>query len=257
MFTIIIAALLGLLVGMIASVLGIGGGVLLVPLLHILLGLNMHESVGTSLFVVVFLASSAAISYYREKLTLWKLTLIFECGSVPGAYVGAFTSYMAPSSLLRMSFSILLLYISTRMWRGRKASGNAGKTITEKDLKIGELRTILLLVLLGFVAGFLSGLLGIGGGVVKVPIMSLLFGIPIHNSVATSALMVAITTLTGSATHLIMGGVRYDVGLWLVPSVVLGAHLGTRISVRLKSIILSRIFSILLALIAVRMIIGA
>jgi len=63
-----------------------------------------------------------------------------------------------------------------------------------------------------------------------------------HNSVATSSLMVTITTLSGSATHFMMGGVRYDVGLWLIPSVILGSYLGTKISVRLKSIILSRVF---------------
>ena len=253
--SILIAAMLGLLIGIVASVLGIGGGVLLVPMLHILLGLEMHEAVGTSLFVILFLASSAALSYSHKKLTLWKLALVFECGSVPGAYVGAFTSYIAPSGLLKIAFSILLLYISTRMWRGKKTSRNGGEAIKRGNPRLSEPKTILLLVLLGFVAGFLSGLLGIGGGVVKVPIMSLLLGIPMHSSVATSALMVAITTLTGSATHLVMGGVRYDVGLWLIPSVILGSYLGTRISVRLRSIILSRIFSLLLAFIAVRMII--
>ena len=249
---IVIAAILGLLTGMTASMLGIGGGVLLVPLLHILFGLEMHEAVGTSLFIVFFLSSLAAFSYLREKLTLWKLGLAFGCGGVPGAYVGSVVSYMVPSTLLRIAFSILVLYLSIRMWR-KKSPSKGGKMISKKSLNLGEPKTMLLLLLLGFMAGFLSGLLGIGGGVVVVPIMNLLLGIPIHNSIATSVLTVVITTLAGSSTHIVMGGVRYDVGLWLAPSAMLGSYLGTKISVKLKGILLSRIFSILLVFIAVRM----
>ncbi|RLE36830.1 hypothetical protein DRJ17_07825 [Candidatus Woesearchaeota archaeon] len=115
---------------------------------------------------------------------------------------------------------------------------------------------IVIAAILGLLIGMTASMLGIGGGVVKVPIMNLLLGIPIHNSIATSALMIVITTLAGSATHIVMGGVRYDIGLWLTPSVILGSYLGTKISVKLKGVLLSRIFSILLVFIAVRMILS-
>ncbi len=252
----IVTVVLGLLVGMIAAILGIGGGVLLVPILHVLLNLEMHKAVGTSLFVIFFLASSAAFSYSRRKLTLWKLALIFECGSIPGAYVGAYISHLASPDQLKMAFSVLMFYVAYKMWRGNKTKNKYSKPTNGAQLKLKDPRVIFLLVILGFVSGFLSGLLGIGGGVVKVPIMRLILGLPMHNSVATSALMICITTLTGSTTHFIMGAVEYKVGVWLIPSVVAGSYLGAKVSVKLKSVVLSRIFSVLLAFVAVKMIMG-
>lgn len=250
----IVTVVLGLFVGMIAAILGIGGGVLLVPILHVLLNLEMHKAVGTSLFVIFFSASSAAFSYSRRKLTLWKLALIFECGSIPGAYVGAYTSHLASPDQLKIAFSILMFYVAYKMWRGKKTKNKYSKSTKETQLKLKEPRVILLLIILGFVPGFLSGLLGIGGGVVTVPIMRLILGLPMHNSVATSALMICITTLTGSTTHFLMGTVKYDVGVWLTPSVVVGSYLGAKVSVKLKSAVLSRIFSVLSAFVALRMI---
>jgi len=249
---------LGLFVGMIAAILGIGGGVLLVPILHVLLGLDMHSAVGTSLFVIFFLASMAAFSYIRRRLTKWKLALIFECGSIPGAYAGAFASHIVSPTTLKIAFSFLIFYVAYKMWRVNKknTSSNSIHAQSSNTVKLDKPRIILTLVSLGFVSGFLSGLLGIGGGVVKVPIMHLVLGLPMHNSVATSAFMVCMTTLTGSATHFAMGSVNYKVGAWLIPTSMLGSYIGTKISVKLRSVFLSRIFSILLTFVAARMLVG-
>ncbi len=250
---------LGLLIGVVAAILGIGGGVFLVPTLHMLLGLDMHKAVGTSLFVILFLSSSAALSYSRKKLILWKLALIFECGSTIGAYVGARTSSIMPSYWLKMCFSIVLLYTAYRMWRGKgkqPLKGSQGGSSVEATYNFRDPTFLVILIGLGFIAGFLSGLLGIGGGVVKVPIMSLILGLPMHNAVATSAFMITITALVGSSSHFAMGNVEYMTGLALAPFVMLGSHLGTRISVRLRGRIISRLFAVLIAFVALRMIIS-
>ncbi len=253
---------LGILIGIIAAILGIGGGVFLVPMLHMILGLDMHKAVGTSLFVIFFLSSSAALSYFRKRLILWKLALIFECGSTIGAFMGAHTSDILPSYWLKIFFSLVLFYTAFRMWRGARSkpklreSQEHNRTSNTPSYNFENLSYVMTLIGLGFVAGFLSGLLGIGGGVVKVPIMKLILSIPMHNAIATSAFMIVLTSLVGSSSHFIMGNVNYLIGLTLVPSVMLGSHIGTRIAVKLRSSTISRLFAVLLAFVALRMILS-
>ncbi|RLF18187.1 MAG: hypothetical protein DRZ82_08710 [Thermoprotei archaeon] len=252
------AIILALLIGMTAAILGIGGGVFLVPTLHMILGLDMHSAVGTSLFIIFFLSSTAAISYSRKKLIMWKLALIFECGSTIGAYMGARISNILPSKWLRTCFSIVLLYTAFRMWQkaGREKQENVERKQLQEEYNLRNLTFIFLLIFLGFIAGFLSGLLGIGGGVVKVPIMRLILGMAMHNAVATSVFMISITSSVGSATHFMLKNVDYLLGLTLAPFVIIGSHIGTRIAVKLKGATISRLFAALLAFVAIRMIIG-
>jgi len=252
------AMALALLIGMTAAILGIGGGVFLVPTLHMLLGLDMHSAVGTSLFIIFFLASTATISYSRKGLIMWKLALIFECGSTVGAYIGARVSNMLPSQWLKICFSAVLLYTAFRMWQ-RSSKEGAESSAENKSSRKYNLKNptfIFMLILLGFVAGFLSGLLGIGGGVVKVPIMKLILGMAMHNAIATSAFMISITSSIGSITHFMLDNVDYLLGLALAPFVIIGSHIGTRIAVKLKGATISRLFAVLLAFVATRMIIG-
>jgi len=260
MTALILAAVMGLSIGFLAAILGIGGGVLLVPMLHLLLGLEMHEAIGTSLFVVFFLSSSAMVSYLRKRLILWRLALIFECGSTIGAFTGAHASHFLPSRLLKVAFSLVLLYTAYKMWQGAKgktsSSGIEGAWRSEEKLlqKYKDPSYVLLLIGLGFIAGFLSGLLGIGGGVVKVPIMKLILSIPIHNAVATSAFMITLTSFVGMSTHLLIGDVKSLVGLALAPSVMIGSQLGARTAIRMRGATISKIFAVLLIFIALRMI---
>lgn len=248
-----LAVLLGFLVGLIAAMLGIGGGVLLVSILHIILGLNIHEAVGTSLFIIIFLSTAAAISYFKQGLVRWKLALIFEVGSTPGAILGALTSDILPSQWLKTIFSILLFYVAYRMWRrkkNQKTSNNTSKN--PENLDISRIPTI---IGLGVIAGFLSGLLGIGGGIVKVPVMNLILALPIHNAVATSTFMISITTLTGSISHLLLKNIQIQSGLLIAPSAIVGSIIGTRISTKIRGKTLSKIFAVCLILMAVRMLI--
>lgn len=262
MLVFIEAIVFALFIGIVASILGIGGGVFLVPTLNLILGLNMHKAIGTSLFVIFFLTLSASLSYFRRKrnLVLWKLALVFESGSVPGAYLGAHLSNTLPSSWLKIGFSMVLLYTAFRMWRGaekgRSGENESKQSINMKQIDLKDPRYIILLIGLGLIAGLLSGLLGIGGGVVKVPIMKLILGLPMHNAVATSAFMIVITSFMGSSTHFIMGNVDYLLGLTLIPFVMLGSNIGTRIAMRLKGATISRFFAVLLAFVAIRMILS-
>jgi len=234
---------LTLLIGLTASLVGIGGGVFLVPLFNLLMGLKMREAVGTSLFVIFFIAFTASYSYWRRKLVSWRIGLIMEGGSGPGAFLGSLASHYLPSSLVKIAFIALLTYVAVRMWRREEG----GERIYYRKLNVPWLLAI------GFAAGFLSGLLGIGGGVVKVPILTILVGLPMHSAVATSEFMIVITTLTGALTHGFLGDIVYINGLLIAPCVIIGSFLGSKLSVRLKRGTLRKVFSVVMGLIALRM----
>lgn len=253
MFNIVLALLLGLGVGIIASLIGVGGGFLLVPLLHILMGMNIHKAIGTSLFVIVFIALTATISYYRKNLILFKIGLFFEIGSIPGSVLGSLVSKYLPSNILRLIFSCLLFYVAYKMWKGKVVKSETNKK--KESYREVNLKKIFMLIGSGSIAGFLSGLLGIGGGVVKVPMMVSLFYIPIHYAVATSEFMITITASTGLLVHTFLQNVDFTAGIILVPSTIIGSYTGSRIAVRVKRRVLRRIFSIAVTLISIRLIV--
>ena len=138
------------------------------------------------------------------------------------------------------------------MWKGREIKKTSK---SEKSYKGVDLRELFMLIGSGFIAGFLSGLLGIGGGVVKVPMMVLIFGIPIHNAVATSEFMITMTASTGLLTHTVLQNVDFMTGIILVPSTIIGSYLGSKIAVRIRRKLLRRIFSVVVVVISIRLII--
>jgi hypothetical protein len=243
----------GFFIGMLAAILGVGGGVLMVPMLNLLIGLDIHKAIGTSLFVMVFLSTTAAISYFRKKLVLWKLALIFLIGNVIGAYLGANASNLLPPHYLKIAFALVLLYVSYRMLRGSK-SAKANKEY--KIVSSLNVKRFPLIIGLGIVSGFLSGLLGIGGGIINVPILKMLLSIPMHSSVATSSFMISITSFVASSSHFLMNNVEQFIGILLAPTTILGSYTGAKVAVKLRSIILSRLFAIVLIIVAMRMVIS-
>lgn len=252
LFTSILASILGLLAGAVASILGIGGGALFVPILYLIFGLSMYQATATSLLVIFTLSSTAAFFYSRSRRVLWKLALIFEAGSIPGSIAGGYVCHMVSSELLALFFSLLLFYISYRMWIGG-SKARIESASPPLSLNLGNPKTAASLLIVGFLAGFLSNLLGVGGGIVKVPAMTLIFGVSMHNAVATSMAMIVLTSLTGVLTRLSFADIDFGLGLVLIPSAVLGSYLGTRISPRIRSSTLKKGFAVLLAATAVRM----
>ena len=236
-----------LLIGLTASLVGIGGGVLLVPFLNLVLGMDIKRSVGTSLFVIFFIALTATCSYWRRRLVSWRMGLLMEGGSIPGAVASSLASPWLPSIYIKVCFVALLAYIAIKMWRGDKAKAVNRSTLNSDPT--GALK----LVGMGFLAGSLSGLLGIGGGVVKVPILVMTVGMPMHSAVATSEFMIMFTVLSGALSHGEVGNVNYGLGLLIVPWVVVGSFLGTKLAVRLKRAVLRKFFSVVMILIAFKM----
>jgi uncharacterized membrane protein YfcA len=257
-----------LLVGILASMLGIGGGVFIVPALQLLplsLDFSPQMAAGTSLAVILFTALSSTAGYTRQKRIDYRLGLLFAVVTVPGALVGAMAAEVVPEELLILIFALFLLYVASRMMFTYSAGifklqMNRGgdcptRSLTDSDGKVFEYFADLKRGLpMGFLAGFFSGLLGIGGGTLMVPTLHFVLCCPIHLAVATSAFIMIFTSISGVTTHLLLGNVQLEYALLLSVGVIAGAQIGAYVSKRTSSKTLRRIFGIVLAIISLRMI---
>ncbi len=239
---------LGSLVGIIAAVIGIGGGVLFVPILVLIFDFDMKNAVGTSLLAVLITSISSATAYIKRKKVLYKLGFILEGASVPGAILGAQFSEYVPSTVLKIMFVLFLFIMAIEILRNSGEMHN--NSDAEPRYKKDSLPSALVL---SFLAGFLSASLGIGGGVLKVPIMIVILELPVHYAIGTSAFMIVITATAGILQHFYYGHIDLFYGGLLGVGALIGAQLGAKVSLETKPKKLRIIFGIIIILIALRM----
>ncbi|NPA47697.1 MAG: sulfite exporter TauE/SafE family protein [Thermococci archaeon] len=235
----------GLIIGLLAALFGLGGGFLLVPVLS-MLGVEIHKAVGTSSAAVVFTSLSSTIAYARQGRIHYKTGLMLAGSAVFGAWIGAWMTSYINSASLKVVFGVALMFVAASMIRGRRGSLNVTELselkINYKAVPIG-----------GFVSGIISGLLGVGGGIVNVPFLTYL-GLPIHYAVATSSFAIVFTATSGAAKHYMLGHVVVKWLVLLVPGLIIGAQLGARIARVTKAKNLKNGFAVIMFLLALRMI---
>jgi len=238
-------------IGFAASLLGLGGGVFMTPLL--LLGgfvATQPEAAGTSIVGVVFTGLSASIAYFRRRAIDFRIGLLFMPSALAGVVLGTWIVGIANPSWLTIAFGVFLLYPMVMML--------AGKTPKElKPIAKGEtsrVRFVLLIVLLGFVAGIVTKLFGIGGGTVFVPSLVMFLGFDIVTAVATSLFVMVPTALVGSVTSWLQGTLHLQLALPLVLGIVIGAQLGPRFGRRIPRKRIRQLFGLVLLYAAINMI---
>ena len=238
-------------IGGMASLLGLGGGVFMTPLL--LLGgfvATQPEAAGTSIAAVVFTGISASIAYHKRRAIDLRIGLLFMPTALAGVFLGTYIVGIAKPSWLTLAFGIFLLYPVTMMLIG-KAPWEL-KPIAKGDAS--GLRLYVLIAVLGLVAGTATKLFGIGGGTVFVPSLVMFLGVDIVTAVATSLFVMVPTALVGSATSFIQGTLHFELALPLILGIVIGAQIGPRIGARLPKRRLRQLFGIALLYAAVSMI---
>lgn len=248
MITVVLAMITGLVAGILGSMFGLGGGFLMVPLMNIA-GVDMRVAVGTSAAAIIFNALSATIAYTRYRFINYRAGLITSLTAVVTAYLGAQLTKQIDTNILRVLFGTALMGVAYRVARagGKKEEGNEN-TLTQLNM-----RNVIFLLGGGMLAGLVSGLLGVGGGVVNVPLLTYL-GLPIRLAVATSSMAITITSVTSALTHYLLGNVDLYLLIFLSPTLIVGAQLGAAITKRIRTTSLRKGFSITLVFIALRMI---
>ncbi len=261
--------LLGVAVGAYGTMIGAGGGFVLVPLLLLLYPGDSSELVTSiSLAVVFFNASSGTVAYMRQTRVDYLAANVFAVATVPGAVAGAFAVSLVPRRLFDAVFALLLflaVVFLARQPRGRVAQrrsrrGEVLRRITDAQgdtyvysysLRMG--------VALSLLVGFVSSLLGIGGGIIHVPVMVQVLHFPTHVATATSHYVLTVTSLTATLVHLIAGDLEggYARTAALSVGVLAGAQAGARLSLRLGSRTIVRLLALALAAVAVRLLVAA
>ena len=238
----------GAAAGMFGSLLGLGGGVLIVPLLTLVFGLELREAVGVSLVSVIMTSSVAAGVYLERHVADLRLGMRLELFTAIGALVGGSIAFLIDERLLALLFAGLLAYVAISMLRAREfsaAEAGDGTTYEVRHLPLG--------VVGATGAGVVSALLGVGGGIIKVPLMHLGMGVPLRVSTATSNLMVGITAAASAVIYLIHGEVDPYVAGPTAIGVFLGASAGSRIAHRVDLRVLRFLFVAVLLYTAVQM----
>ena len=254
--TITLLILLGAFAGFLGALLGVGGGIIVVPLLVLGFNLDTRIAVGTSLLMITFTALSGTYAYYLQRRIDWKVGTLTALLTVPGASLGAYATKFFTSRSLALIFGGVLCLIAVALLRrsyrksdlSRKTqiSGKGGwrrrlvdrtGTVFEYDARVYSA------LIFFFLGGVASGFLGIGGGLIVVPLLTVYVGLPMHLAVATSMLTMIFTSISGASTHILLGNVRVEYALPLILGILAGTQLGARTAKRLRSVSLERVFA--------------
>lgn len=253
----------GVAAGLFGSLLGLGGGLLIVPLLTLVFNLPLLTAVGVSLVCVIVTSGASAGVYLERRVANLRLGMVLELFTAIGALAGGLAAFILPENILEFLFAGLLVYVAITMLRGRDPEPEDVKDTAEAAAIAAEaaedssfiaalsgpgyrVRRLGLGVVGSVVAGVTSALLGIGGGLVKVPVMHVLMGVPLRVATATSNLMIGITASAGAIIYLLRGGIDPYVASPTAVGVFFGASLGSRIAHRIDLRILRGLFVVIL-----------
>ena len=236
----------GVATGIMSGTFGVGGAVISTPAIRAL-GCTAALAVGTTLPSILPGAITGSWRYRQGELIRWRVIAFTAPSGVVAAVVGAWVSPRVPGDghLLMVLTALLLMWSAINMIR----------SVAPKDLT-GEVATIkksqnTLAVLTGVFAGGLSGLLGLGGGIIMVPLFRRWLRLPIKNAVATSLICVGCFAIPGTITHALENGIDWRFALWLTAGVVVGAPFGSKMALKMSDRKLQRVFGFFLAAVAV------
>jgi uncharacterized membrane protein YfcA len=255
----------GFVAGTFGALLGLGGGVFLIPFLVVIAGLPMHQAIATSIVAVIATSSAGAAMNLERRTVNIRLGMVLEIATVSGAILGGITANYLSASLLTRLFSGLLFLVAVLMiWRARRGNGReivdtrgilpgsfpdsaTGETVVYAVKKVPASLAVCL------VAGNVSGLLGVGGGIFKVPVMNMVSGVPIKAATATSNFMIGVTAAASAFIYFSYGHLDPFVGSSAALGVLAGSMLGIRIGRRIHSTALTWVFAVVLLAISIEL----
>jgi hypothetical protein len=253
--------------GFLGALLGIGGGMIIVPVLTLFLHVDIRYAIAGSLISIVATSSGAAASFLRDHMTNLRVAVILEIGTVFGAITGFLIASFVQAKILFLIFGCFLLFSALMMLRKR------GETLARHDhpwsqkLKLassftnekGELisyqvENVPLGLFYMYIAGVLSALLGIGSGILKVLAMDGAMRLPMKVSSATSNFMIGVTATASAGAYLIQGAVRPEIAAPVAVGIIIGSWGGARAMKKAKAQHIRLVFVLLLATVSIQMI---
>ena len=259
--------------GVLGSMLGLGGGIVIVPVFTLLLGLPIHTAIGASLVAVVANASAAATVHLTTRLTNIRLAFVLATVTAAGALIGGLvgTSLAAPwlTGVFGVTLAVvgIVMFLRPEISPAERSVPFAPQGSTDLDGEYFDPASQARIAYhpvalrgglpLSFLAGNIAGMLGLGGGIVQVPLMNLIMGLPIKAAAATSSHIISLTATAGAVVYLARGFIDPVITAVTVVGVYLGARTGARLAQVLPAVIIKRVFSVVLLYTAVRMLVIA
>lgn len=262
----------GAAAGLFGSLLGLGGGILIVPILTFGFDLPLRDAVGVSLVSVIVTSGASAGVYLERRIANLRLGMVLELFTAVGALIGGLVAFLLDERVLAGLFAALLVYVAVTMGRNSTRppapSGTGHDLPPEGDARSGSASAFVARLsgpdyrvrrlgpgAAGSVgAGVVSALLGIGGGAVLVPVMHLAMGVPLRVATATSNLMIGVTATASAIIYLLRGGIDPFVAGPTAIGVFIGATLGSRTAHRVDVRVLRLLFIVVLLYTALQMV---
>lgn len=249
---IIIALLIGISSGILSGIFGVGGATITLPFMRLFLGVPGKIAIGTALPTVIPTAISGFIVHYKKGLVRTKIGLICGLSGSLSAFFGAWCTKFFEGNVL-MIFTSVFIFITavrfileniktakrknTNLLDDKTKGGERGKIARKENVKFLRIFSI------GFMTGFLSGFLGIGGGSVLVPAFVIFLGISMHEAVATSLLSIILMAIPGSIEHVLLNNTNIYLFAVITVGAILGSQIGARLSIKTKERLLAYLFS--------------
>lgn len=253
--------------GLVGSLTGLGGGVVLIPLLTLVFKVDIHYAIGTSLVSVIATSSGAAAAYVKEGFTNIRLGMFLEVATTIGAIAGAFLATWVPTAWIAILFGIILIFSAitsfTKQYEQIDAapSGKYAAVLklnnsfpSENGVQPYTVRNVAGGFFMMNMAGVISGLLGIGSGALKVIAMDRIMKIPFKVSTTTSNFMIGVTAAASAGIYLKRGYIDPGLSMPVVLGVLLGAFAGSKLLVKAKTRWLKVFFAIVVFFLAMEMI---
>lgn len=252
--------------GLLGSLTGLGGGVVLIPLLTLVFGVDIHYAIGAALVASIATSSGSAVAYVRDGIANIRVGMFLEIATTAGAVLGAFLAIYTPTNIVAITFGMVLVFSALMSFRKKvphlETSGSplANKLRLNGTYPVGneEVAYSVKNVLGGFsimsVAGILSGLLGIGSGALKVLAMDVAMHLPFKVSTTTSNFMIGVTAAASAVVYFQRGYIDPGIALPVVLGVLGGALTGARVLVKANTNSLRTLFGIVILFLAAQMI---
>ena len=261
---------LGALGGLVGALLGLGGGVFLVPALTLVYGLPFREAAGIGLMTVIATSSVVSAQKLGDGTVNFRLGIVLEIATTLGGLAGGLTAQALPQRTLRLIFGAVALFIAAVMFRGiyRRTTDQESTDGTgwlggqwycdeQRRLRSYRVRRLPLALFVSFLAGNVSGLLGIGGGILKVPALTTWCGVPLRVSATTSELMIGVTAAASAPLYYAAGEIPPMYAAASVLGVMVGTRGGFWIAERAKARGLKVLLGLVLVFVAVMMLVRA
>jgi uncharacterized membrane protein YfcA len=255
------------LAGLVGSLTGLGGGVIIIPMLTLIFGVDIHYAIGASLISVIATSSGAAAAYVKEGISNIRIGMFLEIATTLGAVGGAMVAVYAPTSIIAIIFGFVLIFSAFLSLKKRNeilVRGEGGRLAHILKLNSsyptphGEIKYAAHNVPGGFlmmaIAGMISGLLGIGSGALKVIAMDHFMKLPFKVSTTTSNFMIGVTAAASAGIYMQRGYINPGLSMPVVLGVIAGAFLGSKVLVKSETKWLRILFAIIIAFLALQMI---